>query len=175
MCVAFIFVGFIFGCCVLKKKEKKKNKPQTPPLFFPISHLAQLHPQPTSLPPIFFLSSLTSAGPPLFPGPTATADPLYPLPLSLADTAAPRVRPVFYLSPPPAPGHGRPRRPLSGLPGLSSPLHRAAHQCAVPRARTASPLPLPPRRTEPHHHSWRPSECPRPTAMSSSPLSPSTL
>jgi hypothetical protein len=30
MSVAFIFVGFVFGCCVLKKKEKKKNKP-----FFP--------------------------------------------------------------------------------------------------------------------------------------------
>jgi hypothetical protein len=39
MCVAFIFVGFVFGCCVLKK-NKKTQSPQTFSPFLPF-HLAQ--------------------------------------------------------------------------------------------------------------------------------------
>jgi hypothetical protein len=55
------FFGFVFGCCVLKKKKKtKQNKPQTPPLSFPISRSAQpsfpaqLLPAAHLLSPLFF-------------------------------------------------------------------------------------------------------------------------
>jgi hypothetical protein len=36
-------------------------------------------------------------------------------------------------------------------------------------------LPLPPRHTEPHHHSWRPPVCPRPHCHAILSSSPSTL
>jgi hypothetical protein len=53
-------------------------------------------------------------------------------------------------------------------------LHGRAFK-APARTHPALPRPFPSRRTEPHHHSWRPPVNPRPTAMPSSPLPPSTL
>jgi hypothetical protein len=75
--------------------------------------------------------------------------------LSPADRRGPRVRPVFYLPPPPAPGHGR--RPLPHLGRPSTPPSLAPRP--PPRARiqsagahsscAASAFPLPPHKAPP--------------------------
>jgi hypothetical protein len=152
--------------CVKKDLKKKKKKQQTY-LTYPAAH-------PFSAAHLLFFF-FSAAGPPLFPGPTATAA-RFTLSLSpLADTAVP---PAGCLLPPAAAACSPPADRAAASPAsraVSPPLHRATRQCAVPRARTASPLPLPPRRTEPHHHSWRPPVCPRPHRHAVLSSSPSTL
>jgi hypothetical protein len=99
MCVAFIFVGFVFGCCVLKKNKKKQTLTH--------SH----HPAQQLNPPFFFFSC---RGPILSRGPLATNRPTYlslSLTLSLTGGAHPSGSPLTSSQLPSLPVPRRPHCP----------------------------------------------------------------
>jgi hypothetical protein len=91
----FCWICFWLLCVEKKENKTKQNKPQTPPLSFPISSSAQPSFPAQLLSPLFFPPPYQkqAASPTCSSGPIANASPLHPLPLSLSLTPRPHVRP----------------------------------------------------------------------------------